>query len=209
MNHKLFKKMVNWLGMLILVHLISMFLYGFFISNTVSSMYIDNYAGRANMLVLIFSIFIDVLFVTFTVKTDPDDTEKRKALKEKIKAGEFSIVEQIKGELLKESLIKAGIYFVFQIPYAIYYSILGYNPNYTLKLAQFYSLDSAFYMMTDSSVLGMILRSVLFAAVNVFVTLFLFSKKRKSLKRICFNDYRVILSPDTKRHNSRDKSREL
>ncbi len=181
MNHKLFKKIVNWLGMLALAHVISMFLYGFLLTNMVSQMYFDGYAGRANLLVLIFGIAVDVFFIALWERNETSYTEYRKELKEKIKSGEFSLVDQLKGGLLKESLIKAGIYVVFQIPYAIYYSILGYNPNYTLKIAQFYSMDAAFYMMTNSPVLGMILRALLFAVLNVLVTLFFVLKAKKSV----------------------------
>ena len=182
MNHAMFKKMVNWLGLVLLAHLISMFVYGFFFSNMVSQMYFDNYAGRANLLVLIFGIFIDVVFVALIANTQTSYVDYRKNLKDSIKAGEFSIEKELKSGLLKESLIKAGIYFALQIPYAIYYAIFGYNPNYTMKIAQFYSMDSAFYMITDIPFIAMILRSLLFAAINIGVTVFFILRAKKTIE---------------------------
>lgn len=182
MNHKMFKKMVNWLGLVLLTHLISMFVYGFFFSNMVSQMYLDDYAGRANMLVLIYGIVIDVIFVSLISKAQTSYTEYRKALKDSIKAGEFSIIGHLKAGLLKETLIKAGIYVALQIPYAIYYAVLGYSPNYTLKIAQFYSMDVAFYMMTNIPIIAMILRAILFGVINILISLLFVLKTKKDIE---------------------------
>lgn len=182
MNHATFKKMVNWTGLVLLAHLISMFVYGFFLTNVVSQMYLDNYAGRANTLVLMFGTLIDIIFVALIANSQTSYTEYRKALKESVKAGEFSLVNELKSGLLKETVIKMVIYVVLQIPYAVYYAILGYNPNYTLKLAQFYSMDAGFYMMTNIPIIAMISRALLFGAINILVTLLFVLKTKKDIE---------------------------
>ena len=51
-----------------------------------------------------------------------------------------------------------------------------------MKIAQFYSMDSAFYMITDIPFIAMILRSLLFAAINIGVTVFFILRAKKTIE---------------------------
>ena len=164
MNRKTVKKLIAWIGILIAVHIIAMIIFGIIFSNSVASMS-EQDAVQANLTVLIFNIVFYSLFSIFYFKVETSYIDYRRTLKEALKTEDFSLLNFLINKDLKEHIIMLGIFAVFQLPFVIFYSILGMSLVYTTIFEQFFIMDAGSYLLTDSSLLGVILNTVIFGIV--------------------------------------------
>lgn len=184
MKQRLFKKSVNWLGLLIIAHIVSMIIFGLAFSSSVAYMSEDQ-PTRAKILVLLYNIIFDVLFVSLFSKFETSYTEFRKSVKDSIKEGSFSVLKYFKTVMLKEHLIKIGIFMAFQIPFVIFFSIWGVSLQIPIMFEQFYYMDAGFYILTNSAILGWLLNTLLFGIICTLVRIFfVFLTKRYVEKEI-------------------------
>ena len=184
MNQKLFKKGIKWIGVLIIAHIVSMIIFGIAFSGSFAYMS-EELPMRAAVFVLLYDIVFYVLFVVLLSKIEMSYLEYRKSMKEAIKAKTFSTVNYFKTVLLKEHLVKLGIFMAFQLPFVIFFSIWGLSLKLPIMFEQFYYLDAGCYILTNSAIVGWILNTILFEVVHALVTiLFVFLTKREIEKDI-------------------------
>lgn len=185
MNRDLFRKMVKWLGLLLLLHLMSMILFGVIFSSSVARMIDDKLQARANLTVLIYNIAVFVIFSIVYSKIESSFSEYKKGIKETVRANEFSTLNYFKATFLKENLIRLGIYFVFQLPFLIFCLIFGVTLQYPTTFEQFYIAETGFYLITGSALLGILLNTSVFGIIFTLIrALFVFITKKDVEKDI-------------------------
>lgn len=183
MKQNLFKKSVNWLGLLIIAHIASMIIFGIAFSSSVAYMSEDQ-PTRAKFLVFVYNIVFDVLFVLIFSKGEMSFVEYRKAIKESIKDNSFTVLKYFKTVMLKEHLAKLGVFMAFQIPFVIFFSIWGLSLQVPTMFEQFYYMDAGSYILTNSAILGWILNTVLFGIVCTIIRILFVSLTKRDLEKI-------------------------
>ncbi len=181
MKKEIFRKCVKWGGILALAHVIAMFAYGLLLSNAVTYMWIDS-PVRAMLTLIAFNIFVDAFLVALISKFETSYVEYRTSIKEALRSGEFSIVSYFKEHILKETLLRMAVGVIFQIPYMIFFSIFGFAFGGAMGIEQFYIMDSGFYLLTGSAILGVILKAIVFGIVNAGVSAIFVMLTRKSVE---------------------------
>lgn len=180
MKHLLFRKLVQWVGLLALAHLISSLFYGLILSSSVGQM-VDNTPHQAIVAVILwYNVIFDAIFFAYAARGDMQYTEFRKAMREDIKAEQFSYMKYFNP---KEYGIKMGIAMAFQIPFLIFFSIFGLPLQYTPLLAEFYIMDAGCYLLTGSTVFGWVLNTLLFSAIYGAIKMLLLALAKRRIKQ--------------------------
>ena len=112
--------------MLIIVHVVSMIIFGLAFSSSVAYMSEDQ-PTRAKFFVLVYNIVFDALFVVIFSKGEMSFVEYRKSIKASIKDNSFTVLNHFKTVMLKEHLAKLVVFMVFQIPFVIFSQFGGYH----------------------------------------------------------------------------------
>lgn len=172
MKYPMFRKMVQWVGLLVLAHLIAWIFYGILLSNTVAQMWEEAF-GYVISTVLCYDVIFCALFFAYVARGDMQYTDFQKTMREDIKAGTFSI-KQYFG--VKEYLIKLCVGAGFQIPFVILFAIVGRH------ISGFYVMDAGCYLLTNSAILGWVLNTVLFGTVYGAVKLLLLTLAKRKIK---------------------------
>ena len=182
MNRQLFRKAIQWFGLLALVHAAAMLVYIVFFANSVAAMLADNY-GRAVMTVLNFNAVFDILVLCYRAKVDTSYVDYRKSMRDDLKAGTFNIKKYF---VIREHLINIGVFAAFQIPFMIFFAVVKDFLYYPLLFSRFYMMDAGFYLATNSALLGLLLNTLLFGAIYTLVKLlFILRTKKQMAEDIC------------------------
>ncbi len=181
MKKEIFRKCVKWVGVLALAHIISMFAYGLLLSNAVTYMWLDA-PGRAMLTLIGFNVFVDAFLIALISKFETSYIEYRTSIKEALRNGEFSVIKYLKENILKETLLRMAVGVIFQIPYMIFFSIFGFAFGGAMGIEQFYIMDSGFYLLTGSAILGVILKVLVFGIVNAGVSVIFLVLTRKNVE---------------------------
>ena len=80
-------------------------------------------------------------------------------------------------------MIKAAILVAFQIPFTIFYRVLGLSLTETTAFEQFYILDAGFYGASGSTLLGFLYCTVTVAAIWFAVNIVSLVWKYYALKK--------------------------
>jgi len=179
MKYPMFRKTVQWLGLLLLAHLVSAIFFGVFLSSTVAQMAED--APRYVISVILwYDVIFSALFFAYVARGDMQYADFRKTMREEIKAGRFSLWQYFG---VKEYLIKLGAAAGLQIPFVIFFAIVGMPLQYTPLFAEFYIMDAGCYLLTNSAILGWVLNTVLFGAVYGAVKLLMLNIAKTKIKK--------------------------
>ncbi len=183
MKHESFRKAIQWLGLIALMHAIAMAFYVCIMSAQILQMTNDA-PLRAKMALLGFNAVFDILFLCYRSKVDTSYIDYRKAMKDDVKAGTFSLKSHFD---VKEHAIRIGIFAAFQLPFVIIFALTKdlflYVPIFFSK---FYIMDAGFYLATGSALLGFLLNTLLFGAIyTVIKLLFILLTKRNMEKKLC------------------------
>ena len=180
MTNKLFRKLVKWLGLIIVMHIVAMIIFGMMFSSMVAQMMEYELAvTRGKLTMLGFDILFFLIFMIITVKSEMSFLEYRRELKNAINDESFSSLSYYKNNFLKEHILKLVILIVFQLPLTLFYNFFGYMFDQITGFEQFYALDAGAYVLTESSILGLLVNILIFG-VLIFVswwTVFLLTKK--------------------------------
>ncbi len=182
MKRELFRKAVRWFGALIAAHLVSMILFGIALSGSIAYMIVE-LPTRAKVIILIYNIVFDALFVLLCQKITSSDVSYRKSIRDAIKANTFSVIDYFKTDLLKEHLVKIGVFMAFQIPFVIFFAIFGLAVQLPTTFEEFYFMDAATYLITNSAIFGWILNTILFGIVFTLVRLLSLQHTKKELQQ--------------------------
>ena len=179
MKYPMFRKMVQWLGILALAHLVSAIFFGLFLSSAVAQM-VEDAPKRMISVVLWFDVIFAALFFAYAARGDMQYTDFRKTLRDEVKTGSFSIGKYFG---LREYLYKLCVVAGFQIPFIIFFAIFGMSLQYTPLFAEFYIMDAGCYLLTGSAILGWLLNTLLFGAVYGAVKVLMLMLEKKKAKQ--------------------------
>lgn len=184
MNRDLFRKAVRWFGMLILAHFVGMLIFGMLFANSVAIL-TEESNPTAIWIVVIYNAVFDALFVAFCLKfkLSYDNKDRWREIRQSVKANTFSVINYFKTEMLKEHLVKTGVFALFQLPLVIFTSFFGLSMLYPTTLEQFYIMDAGCYMFAPISLLGWLLNTLLFSAVFTSVVLMYLLIIKKDAKK--------------------------
>ena len=182
MKQNMFKSAVKWLGIVILAHLASALLFGLFLSGSVGSLSVDEPAAAAGW-VFGFNVVFDIVFAVLYCKIETSYVDYRKALKEAVKESNISSIAYFKQNILKEHLIKCGVFLVFQLPFLIFYAAFGMSLTQPLVFETFYVMDAGSYLLTGSAILGVLLNTLVFALIYTCVRLLFVFITRKDVEQ--------------------------
>lgn len=184
MKHELFRRIVKWIGIIILAHLSAMLLFAMIVAGSAESVAKDS-PQEAYEMVLTFDIIFYIVFVIFIARLDTSYAEYHRNLKNAMKEEGFSQIGYYRENFLREQLIKAAALGVFHIPFAIFYQLLGFSLTETTAFEQFYILDAGFYGVAGSSILGFLLctatAAVIYLGINILAFVIICYKQKKEL----------------------------
>ena len=159
-----FKRAVQLLGILMLLHLIAMLFFGLFFSNSISHLSEDDPA-RANSTIFVFNIVFISVFVAVLAKLETSFADFRRELKDELKSPGFSLIKYWKKHHFRDTIMILILFAVFQIPFVIFYSIWGMALQYPTLFEQLYIVDAGSYLLTNSAVFGILINMVIFGAL--------------------------------------------
>ncbi len=174
-----FRKMIQWLGLLALAHLVGMIFFGVALSSSIAHM-AEEIPVRAVRTLLWYGIIFNAIFFGYMARGDMQYTEFQKAMREDVRAGRFSLRQYF---YIKEYAVKMGIAMALQIPFVIFFAIFGMPLQFTPLFAQFYAIDAGCYVLTGSAILGWILNGLLFSAIYALVKVVLLLWKKRQILR--------------------------
>ncbi len=182
MNQNTFKKIVNWFGILIAIHLIAWIIFAFFVSREMLLAYVDEEFGIARRIVFLFGITAMSISSIFYAYALTSAVNYKNDLKKAMKDNRFSVITYFKSSLLKDHLIRILIYALFQLPYTLLFAIRGLVLQNRTPFDGFYSMDICAYAITDSPILGLILNTLIFGIIFIssnFIALYLTKRNLK------------------------------
>ena len=184
----MFRKTVQWLGIVILAHLAAMLIFGIVLAGSVESLERES-PKEAYEAIMIFDVIFYIAFVILVSKLETSYADYRRNLKNAIKEEGFTILGYYKKNFFREQLVKAAVLAGFHIPFAVFYQILGLSMTEATVFEQFYILDAGFYGVAGSSILGFLLETAVITAiwfaVNGLILMVLYYQQRKD--QISFN----------------------
>lgn len=182
MKRALIKEGFKWFGILIIIHIAAMIIFGITISSTVISEAQMNPANAVR-LIIIFDLIVLVIFALIISRIESSYVGYRKTLKEKLREPEFSLIKHWKNEYLKFYFVKMCVFVVIQLPFVIFYSALGFSVGYSTIFDKFYVLDAGFYVISGSPLIGLILNTIAFGAIYFIVSLLFMLIAKNSVKK--------------------------
>jgi len=184
MNKTLFRNNVKWAGLMVLVHIGAMIVFGIFSSATLQKLEDNELIALAHTQAFWDSIVLFTVFSLFFCKISSSFTDYRRELKDAMKADDYSLIGYYKKRYLREDIWRIGILLVFQLPFTVFYAILGLSYLYSTPIEEFYILEAGFYGVSGSSIIGLISSTLTFSLIYLaFRFLFLLITVR-SIKKI-------------------------
>lgn len=164
MSQAMFKKAVQWLGIVILAHIAAMILFAIVMAGSAESLAKDSPADAYRM-VMTFDIIFYAVFVFLVNRLETSYADYQRNLKNAVKTEGFTLVGYYKENFLKEKIVKAAVLGIFHIPFAVFYQVLGLSLTETTGFEKFYILDAGFYGVAGSSILGFLLGTLITAVI--------------------------------------------
>ena len=115
----------------------------------------------AMILLIAFSLAMFVILILCLNIPFARNGEHKRAYQTLLKAQKTSFAQKLKF-LYRDVLFSTLLLLAFQIPFAIFYAMLGFSYDNMVFFERFYVLDVAFYEITGSALLGWLLNGVCF-----------------------------------------------
>ncbi len=173
MKIELFRKNVKWAGLMVIVHIGAMIVFGIFFSSTLAKFEDNELIALAHKRAFWGDIALWTIFSIFLGKISSSFTDYRRELKDAMKADDYSLIGYYKKRYLREDIWRVAILSAFQLPFTVFYAILGISYLYSTPIEKFYILEAGFYGVGGSAILGLILCTVIFTLIY-FAFRFLF-----------------------------------
>ena len=184
MNRELFRKNVRWAGIVLLVHIGAIIVFGIFFSATLEKFEDNDLINLAHQRALWGDLELWTIFSVFYFKISSTFTDHRRLLKESMKEDGFSVFGYYKKQHLREDIWRMAILAAFQIPFMVFFAFAGISYLYSTPIDKFYILEAGFYGVSGSSIIGLISSTLTFSLIYLaFRFLFLLITVR-SIKKI-------------------------
>ena len=178
MKRELYRTAIKWLGFLVIAHVVSMIIFGIAFYGSIGYMF-EEVPKRAQIFVLGYNVVFDALFVALFFRFETNDADYRRSLRDYLKENKFSMLKYFKTELLKEHLVRILAFFIFQIPFVVFFAIWGIALQLPTMFEQVYYMDAAFYIITRSAILGWVLNTMMFAVIFTLVRMIFIRSAKK------------------------------
>lgn len=158
MRQAVFKKMVHWLGLVLLFFCIGALFKALFLQGMiVDSLQYDD--GAAFVITLLLAlVFPIVLCLSYGIHVGRESETRR--LTVKLLHSEAFDRRQFWKDNGRENLLRTAIYLAAQLPMLIFCSIFSYSFDYQIFIESFYAGTAGFYIMTPIPLIGWLISGV-------------------------------------------------
>ncbi len=163
------RSLMKWFVTLIILHVLSALLYNIVFNRMARELATDRYESRAIFVVLVFGLAFLLVFCIWYALSQARYTEYRTALKNAMAEDSFTLFGYFRRNFVKINILRVIAYFIFQIPFMVFYAVLGFDPVYTTVVEKFYIIEVGFYELLGISPLGAVLNCV-YLAIALIVT---------------------------------------
>ena len=158
------KKLILFTAKLFIYHLAACVLYIVMFSPATGAEVAHDTNGEAGILSFfcILAIALFSLFISFELSSKG---ELRRDFTELMKTESFT--PALFWSLSSENVVRYGIvYFIFQLPFAIFHHFFGFEYVYPSVIDNLYTLDAGLMELTGIGILGAVLNTLLFTALH-------------------------------------------
>lgn len=172
MNQALFKKMVHWLGLVLLFFAIGAIFKALFLQGMIVES-LEHEDGAAKTITVLFALVFPItLCLNYGLHVGRESETRRLTVKQ-MDAADFDAKAFWKDEC-RINLYRVAIFLGAQIPMMIFCSVFAYSYDYQIFLEAFYAGTAGFYVLTPVAIFGWLLSGIyLFALLTVtrYITL--------------------------------------
>ena len=181
MKNKIFKSILFWLLAVLGGHLAESVLFGVALNTVVSNIWRDGYESNAVGIIIAYGIIVHVVFcIVYTVVTSRSVTF-RDNFKAEIRNG-TPTAAIFKKLYIKNLAYEIPVYFAVLLPFTVYFSfITNIDLANSFAFEKFYISEMWAYVITRSSILGIIISSVLFFVILFAVRFIITVATKKNL----------------------------
>ena len=166
MKPSMFRSLVKWFAILIVVHLITFFVFDTVLSGLILPMVEDGMRMSGHTLLLLYELALHLIIALTFVKSETSFTDYQKALKDAIKSPDFSVLRFYQEHHLTNMLWRLGVFVIYQIPFIISFAAQGFVLERMTFLECLYVMDVGTYAITDSFLLGFLFAVAMFAGLH-------------------------------------------
>ena len=172
MNQALFKKMVHWLGLVLLFLALGAIFKALFLQGMIVES-LEHEDGAAKTITVLFALVFPItLCLNYGLHVGRESETRRLTVKQ-MDAADFDAKAFWKDEC-RINLYRAAIFLAVQLPMMIFCSMFAYSYDYQIFLEAFYAGTAGFYLLTPVAILGWLLSGIyLFVLLTVtrYITL--------------------------------------
>lgn len=180
MSQELFRKLVKWFGIVAVLHLVAMLVFGILLSSNVAALEDADAFDEASVTVFFFDIAINIVFVIVYMKAVSSFADYSKAIAAAMKEEAFSVIGYYKTAYLKLDLLRIAVFAVFQLPFVIFASIFGISFLYSSGIERFYIFEAGYYALTGSPILGFLISVAVFAVCLIISEIISIAAEKRS-----------------------------
>ena len=169
---RLIKRGMLFFLKLFLYHFAAMIFYGVAFSSMVAQGIRDQ-GGISGAIVLLFSIFAILLFAVFVAFDLAHDGEEKRSFKDLARRTRYTFGMGAR-LALPEAAIYSAIYFVFQLPFCLFYQAFGFNYFLTTGFEKYYVMGLGLMELTKNGYLGALLNALLLFLCIIAVRCFIY-----------------------------------
>lgn len=154
------RKAILFAAKLFIFHLVALLLYIFTFS-TAADAEVAHGTGLEGRVLFTFSLIAIAFFALFISFELSSKGELRREFTDLMKKEQFSV--KLALELSRDELCYySAVYFAFQIPFAIFHHIFGFEYRYPTVIDNFFTMDAGLMELTGIGFLGALLNTLLF-----------------------------------------------
>ena len=171
------KKGIRFFVITVITHLGAWILYSFTLHSLILQAIADEQDWYKTV-VLVFSLAaICVLAFAASIELSSDDKQRRQTMVMS-RTARLKFADTF--QLSKIALLEySAIYFVFQIPFCIFYHAFGYYYVESTIMENFYTMDVGMLELTKVGILGIMLNTLMFAATLMLMRHFIYKRWEK------------------------------
>jgi len=173
----LIKRGIMFTVKIFIYHFVTMIIYSFALSSIVAQDIRDG-MGASDNIIFVFSVAAIILFSLIISFELSADGERRRGFLQLIKSEKMSPKLGIRLSLA-DALVYTAIYFIFQLPFCIFYHSFGFDHLYATAFEKYYVLDLGFMELTGIGILGALINCVLFFLCLILFRCLIYTKWSK------------------------------
>ena len=179
-----FRTMIKWTGLVAVAHLIAMIVFGLFISSSLARLEYNDLIEAAHVRTFFFSVIIEILLCVLYLKITSSFSEHVRNMKNAMKEEGFSVFSYYKKNYFKKDMFRMAVVALFQLPFTAFYALAGISYLHSSIIDRFYIIDGGYYAISDNSIVGIILGTVIFGAIFFLLRLLFLRKTVKYIKKL-------------------------